>query len=127
MRGAARGDIEIVGKIRHFPHETNKPALPAAGKARLALLLDWPANFVAARQPVDLGAMIGQPCQKICKIFELLSDDVDYARFLLHETANRDIARTENHWPQALEYLRPYNHIGDRRFVFNRHEDDAIG
>ncbi|MGC1092604.1 MAG: hypothetical protein WA905_07705, partial [Pseudolabrys sp.] len=60
MCRAARGNIEVAGKLRHFSHEPDEAALAAASKARFALVLDRPAHLVAACQTVDLGAVVGQ-------------------------------------------------------------------
>ena len=127
MCRSARGDIEIAGKFRHFPHEPDEAAVAAAGKARFALVLDRPAHLVAACQTVDLGAVLGQPCQKRRKIIELLGNDMDDAAFLLYTADHRDIARAQDHRTQTFEYFRPYDHIGDRGFVFDGHEHDPVG
>src|SRR5262249_25522328 len=42
-------------------------------------------------------------------------------------TGDRHVARAQDYRPQTLEYLRPYDDIGNRCFVFDRHEYDAIG
>ena len=81
MRRAARGDVEIAGKLGHFAHQPDEPVVPAASDARLALLLDRPAHLVAARQPVDVGAVLGQPRQKMREILQLVGDHVDDAAF----------------------------------------------
>jgi hypothetical protein len=54
MRRAARGDLEIGGKLRHLVHQFSEAALPPA----LRQLLDHrAAHFVAARQRVEAGAV----------------------------------------------------------------------
>ena len=92
MRRTACGDIDIAGELRHFSHQPDEAAVAASGKARLALILDRPAHFVAARQAVDIGAVFGQPCQEVCEIFQLLGDHMDDARFFLYAADDRHIA-----------------------------------
>lgn len=66
--------------------------MAATGETCFALILDRPAYLVAACQAVDLGAIFGQPCQKVRKILQLLGNDVDDATFFLHEAGYRYIA-----------------------------------
>ena len=71
MRRAGRGDVEVGGKFRHFPHQAYQAAVAAAKGLRLALILDRAAHFVAAGEAVDVGAMLGKPSQQNSEILEL--------------------------------------------------------
>ena len=63
--------------------------MAATGETCFALVLDRSAYLVTACQAVNLGAMFGQPCQKVRKILHLLGNDVDDATFFLHEAGDR--------------------------------------
>jgi hypothetical protein len=56
---AGRGDVEIAGEFRHLPHQRHEAIVSAAGGTRLALVLDRPAHLVAARQSIDVAAVVG--------------------------------------------------------------------
>src|SRR6478609_7369250 len=127
MRRAACGDAEISRELRHFAHEADEAIVPAAGNPRLALLFDRTADFIAARQAINVRAVFRQPRQKMRQVLKLIGDDMDDAAFLLHNADNGHITRAEDDRPQAFEHFRPYDHVGDRCFVFDRHEYDAIG
>src|SRR4029078_3636293 len=81
MRGAAGGNIHIARKLAHFAHQADQAVAPVADIACLALLLDRPADLVAAREAIDLGAMLGELRKQISEIFQLLGDNVNDARF----------------------------------------------
>src|SRR6185369_1205727 len=127
MRRAACGDAEISRELRHFAHEPDETIVPATGDASLTLFFDGSAYFIAARQAINVRAVFRQPCQKMRQVFQLIGDDMDDAAFLLHNTDDGHITRPEDDRPQAFEHFRPYDHVGDRCFVFDRHEYDAIG
>src|SRR5207342_1405083 len=65
MRRAACGDAEISRELRHFAHEADEAIVPAAGNPRLALLFDRTADFIAARQAINVRAVFRQPRQKM--------------------------------------------------------------
>ena len=67
--------------------------IDAAEEARLALILNWPAHLVAACQTINLGAVFGQSCQKVCEILQLVGNHVDDARFFLYAAGDRHITR----------------------------------
>src|SRR5262249_51334741 len=100
VRRTACTNIEDAGGGRHLPHAAKQPVLTADGKLCFALLLNRPATLVAAREAVNLGAMVGQPCQKMREIFQLFGDDVDNARFFLDESANRQVTRAQHNRTQ---------------------------
>src|SRR5262249_37987622 len=126
MCRTACGDTEIARKLRQFAHEPDETIVPATGKPRFALLFDRTAYFIATRQPVNVCAVFCQSRQKMRQIHQLVGNDVDDAAFFLHNTENRYITRPEDDRPQALEYFRPYDYVGDRCFIFDRHKYDAI-
>src|SRR5215475_1823900 len=127
MCRTACGDTKIACKLRHFAHEPDETVVPATDNPRLALLFDGTAYLIAARQPVNVCAAFCQSRQKMRQILQLVGNDMDDAAFFLHNTENRHITRTEDDRPQALEHFRPYDYVGDRCFIFDRHEYDAIG
>ena len=127
MCRTARGDTEIPRKLRHFAHEPDETIVPATGNPRLALLFDGTAYLIATRQPVNVCAVFCQSRQKMRQILQLVGNNMDDAAFFLHNTENRHITRAEDDRPQALEHFRPYDYVGDRFFIFDRHEYDAIG
>lgn len=93
MCRAACGNIEVAGEFRHFPYDPYEAGVAAASKARFALIFDWPAHLIAARQTVNVGAVVGQLGQKVRKIIQLLGNDVYDAAFFLYTTGHHDIAR----------------------------------
>jgi hypothetical protein len=93
VRRAAGGNIHVARKFGHFAHQADEAALSVAGETRLALLLDRPADLVAASKAVDLGAMLSELCKQISEILQLLGDNMDDARFFLHAADDRHITR----------------------------------
>src|SRR4249920_3567497 len=93
VRRAAGGNIHVARKLGHFAHQADEAVAPVAGTACLALLLDRPADLVAASEAVDLGAMLGELRKQISEILQLLGDNVDDARFFLHAADDRHITR----------------------------------
>ena len=79
VRRAAGGDAKIARKLGHFVHQADEAVSPVAGTAGLALLLDWPADLVATREAVDLGAMFGELRKQISEILQLFGDNVNDA------------------------------------------------
>ena len=127
VRRAGRGDVEIGSQLRHFAHQAHEPVVAAAQRMRLALILDRAAHFVAARQAIDVGALVGQPRQPHGEILELFGNDVDDALFRLHAAGDRHIARAQHHRPHTLEHFRPDDRVGDRALVLDGHEHHALG
>ena len=101
--------------------------MTAAENTRLALIFNRPAYFVAARKAVDIRTMFGQPRQKVREILQLLGNNMDHARFLLHTAGNRHIAGVQDDRSQTFEDFRPHDYIRDRGLVFDGHEDHAVG
>src|SRR5262245_30343986 len=93
VRRAAGGDIHVARELGHFAHQADEAIAPVTGIARLALLFDRPAHLVAARETVDLGAMLGELRKHISEIFQLLGDNMNDARFFLYASDDRHIAR----------------------------------
>src|SRR5215510_7481924 len=94
VRRAAGCNIHVARELGHFAHQADEAIAPVAGIAGFALLLDRPAHLVAARETVDLGAMLGELCKHISEIFQLLGDNMNDARFFLYAANDRHIART---------------------------------
>src|SRR5262245_21841307 len=94
VRRAAGCDIHVARKLGHFAHKADETVAAVAGIARLALLLDRPADLVAACKAVDLGAVLGELRKHISEIFQLLGDNMNDARFFLYTANDRHIART---------------------------------
>src|SRR5262245_64577518 len=92
VRRAAGCDIHVARKLRHFAHQADETVAAIAGIARLALLLDRPADLVATCKTVDLGTMLGELRQQIGQILQLLGDNVNDARFFLDASDDRHIA-----------------------------------
>ena len=90
---AAGGNIHVAREFGHFTHQADEAVAPVAGITCLALLLDRPAYLIAARETVDLGAVLGELCKQISEIFHLLGDNMDDARFFLHAANDRHISR----------------------------------
>ena len=108
MRRAARGDVEIGGKLGHFAWQFQETAILRR------LLLHRAAHLVAAREAVDAVAALREPREPKREILEFIDDHVDDLVFLLHQASDRHITRAEHDRAHALECARPHYRIGRR-------------